>query len=192
MRMILLHLCSMHLCTVSATQVKTQPTLMIRITRASEWIIYLDLWCYTDVFIMITSVVSRLARSDTPNIVVMPWVQSPMNPHNHHHHVHGMHIYIQCIQQSGRKLKTMNAKNMKKITDSWECGREHKLRFWWRWHQPFRSQFPHTHTASHIVSSIIVRYLLIENYSWWCCHVWVRDIKNIVCHFPHNILIMMI
>ena len=35
-----------------------------------------------------------------------------------------------------RALQTMNAKNTKKITDSWECGREHNLRFWWRWHQP--------------------------------------------------------
>ena len=36
-----------------------------------------------------------------------------------------------------RSVKSINAKNTKKITDSWECGREHNLGFWWRWHQPF-------------------------------------------------------
>ena len=38
--------------------------------------------------------------------------------------------YCMHIQQSGRSVKTMNDKNTKKITDSWECGREHKFRFW--------------------------------------------------------------
>ena len=30
----------------------------------------------------------------------------------------------------------MNPKKFEKITHSCECGREHNLRFWWRWHQP--------------------------------------------------------
>ena len=63
------------------------------------------------------------------------------------------HAYT-YIQQIGRKLKSMNAKIREKITDSWECGREHNLRFWWRWHQVAT----HTHTATYIVSSIILRY----------------------------------
>ena len=33
----------------------------------------------------------------------------------------------------------MNPKNTKKISDSWECGREHNPRFWLQWHQLFRS-----------------------------------------------------
>ena len=44
-----------------------------------------------------TTVVSHLARSDTPNItwVVTPWVLSPIRPNNHRPlHVHRMHIHI--------------------------------------------------------------------------------------------------
>ena len=40
-----------------------------------------------------------------------------------------LHAYS-YIQQSGRNLKSMTAKNTKKITDSRECGREHNLRVW--------------------------------------------------------------
>ena len=35
------------------------------------------------------------------------------------------------------KLEKYESQKFEKITDSWECGREHNLRFWWRWHQPF-------------------------------------------------------
>ena len=50
-------------------------------------------------------------------------------------------VMCMCTRRvkSGRSAKSMNHKNTKKITDSWECGCEHNLRFWWRWHQPFRS-----------------------------------------------------
>ena len=40
-----------------------------------------------------------------------------------------------CVK-SCRCVKSMNPKNTEKITDSWECGREHNLRFWWQWHRP--------------------------------------------------------
>ena len=110
---------------------KNQTTNTPIITKCSLYPVV----CLRQVFIIITRVVShlarsdtpniirvvpRLARSDTPNIVVTPWVQSPIRPHNHRRcigepHFHFMHIHI---FNSGRSVKTMNAKNTKKITDS--------------------------------------------------------------------------
>ena len=57
----------------------------------------------------------------------------------------------------------MNPKNTKKITDSWECGHGHNLRFWWRWHQPFRSCLSNTRDT-YIAFSIIIfllRFLIV-------------------------------
>ena len=44
-----------------------------------------------------TRVVSNLARSDTPNVVVMPWVQNPIRPHNHRQLALVSHMFIACI-----------------------------------------------------------------------------------------------
>ena len=48
----------------------------------------------------------------------------------------------------------MNPKNTReKITNSWECGREHSLRF--RWHQPFRSCLSNRRDTDIITSTIL-------------------------------------
>ena len=61
-----------------------------------------------------------------------------------------------CIRRvkSGHCVKCMNPKNTKKITYSWECGREHNLRFWSLWHQPFRSCQSITRPHTNIVHSL--------------------------------------
>ena len=43
--------------------------------------------------------------------------------------ISSLHAYSYS-QQSDRIVKTRDAKNTKKITDSCECGREHNLRCW--------------------------------------------------------------
>ena len=102
---------------------------------------------------------SHLACSGTPNItwVVTPWgkVQSAPQPPSAAS-VHCMHIHI-----FNKVVKSMNAKNTKKsqihenadanITcDFGDVSR-------------CRSRLPHGQTASHIVSSIIVRYCSFLN-----------------------------
>ena len=51
------------------------------------------------------------------------------NPPHNHRCIISLHAYS-YNQQSGRSVKSMTAKNTKKITDSCECGREHNLQFW--------------------------------------------------------------
>ena len=108
----------------------------------------------------ITGVVSRLARSDTPNIVVTPWVQSPIRPHNHRRGYSEPHVLNDCmhihnIQQSGRSVKSMNAKNTKKSTIHENADANITCEFGDGDISRSRSRLPHTHTASHTVSSII-------------------------------------
>ena len=54
-------------------------------------------------------------------------------------------VNLKLNSPTRHNLKNMNPKNSKKITDSLECGREHNLRFWWRWLQPFRSCLSNTY-----------------------------------------------
>ena len=114
----------------------------------------------------ITWIVSRLDRSDTDNSAVVPWVQSPIRPHNHRPLASVSHMLISRIfiySTEWPQRKKYECQKYEEITDSRECGREHNLRFWWRWHQPFyRSRLSHTYTHGHThgqtVSSIIVRW----------------------------------
>ena len=106
---------------------------------------------------VVTSNGLRAARS-----VLHAWVQSPIHPHNHRQ----QHQFIACIyiQQSGRSVKTMNDKNTKKkspihenadanITCDFGDGDISRR----------RSRLP----ASHIVSSIIVRFHFYTRLSTW-------------------------
>ena len=82
----------------------------------------------------ITWVVARISRTDTPKLLWRP-------PTNRKAERRPQVFKCMCTWhvKSGRCVKSMNPKNTKKITDSWECRREHNLWFWWWWHQPFRS-----------------------------------------------------
>ena len=100
-------------------------------------------------YVIITRVVSHLARSDTPNscdamsvksnpptqpscIHCMPNLPSPIKYNGLTHTVYAIslqHAYS-YIQQTGRSAKSMNAKNTKKSPIHENAGREQNLRFW--------------------------------------------------------------
>ena len=89
-----------------------------------------------------------LSRSDTPTLL---WCPPTNRKALHALLMTSAGVKCMCTQRvkSGRCLKSMNHKNSKKIIDSWECGREHNLRFWWWWHQPFRSCQSNTRVYKH-------------------------------------------
>ena len=61
------------------------------------------------------------------------------------------HMHILIFTKLAVALKVWIPKRRKKITDSWECGREHNLRFRWRCHQPFSSCQSNTHVGRSFV-----------------------------------------
>ena len=70
-----------------------------------------------------------------------------------------MHIHI--LKQIGHKLKSMNAKNMKKSPIHENADANIKCDFGDGDISRFRSRLPHTH--GHIVGSIIVRLLPVQD-----------------------------
>ena len=81
----------------------------------------------------------------TPNIVL-----TPCAPPTNRKAPHVAWLWAcKCIcTRRVKSVKNLNYEwqKYKKITDSWECGREHNLRVWWRWHQPFSESIA-THTG---------------------------------------------
>ena len=98
-----------------------------------------------------------------------PWVQSRIRPHNTAASIHCMHnlpspikynglthtVYAisrqhayTYIQQIGRKLKSMNAKNTKKLPIHENADANITCDFGDGDISRYRSRFPHTHTAS--------------------------------------------
>ena len=92
----------------------------------------------------ITWVVSRVSRSDTPTLFWRPPTnrKAPHVPLVRPARRCYVHVYPACKKWPLRKK--YESQKYEKITDSWECGREHNLRFWW--HQPFRSCQSNTST----------------------------------------------
>ena len=117
----------------------------------------------------ITWVVSRLACSDTPNIVVMPWVQSPIRPSCiSEPHFYCMHIHI--FNKVAVALKVWMPKLRKKspihentdanITCDFGDGDIRHLGVGFHTHT---ASHTHKQTHTHIVSSIVLRYYTIYN-----------------------------
>ena len=80
-------------------------------------------------------------------------MQSSLRPHNHRQVISSLHI-----QQSGRSVKSMNAKNTKKSPIHENADANVTYEFGDGDISRSRSRLPHDQMASHIVSLIIVKW----------------------------------
>ena len=120
------------------------------------------------------------SRSDIPTLLWRPsdqWQGSARatresRPQGLHAKFHVMHLKLAVT------WKILIPKLRKKITDSWECGREHNLRFWWRWHQPFRSCLSNTR-ATYTYLHNYLDYIKINYWDVACSKISKQELTTL-------------